>query len=143
MKVDIYVDGACIVQKRIGGWAIISSDETIERYGSKEDTTNNEMELLSVLQAINACKDKYTEEIRIHSDSEYVINTMTKWASRWEANNWTKKNGPIKNLELIKEIFTLIKEYNIKFIKVKAHDGDKYNERADKLAKKAMKLIEY
>ena len=113
MKVDVYTDGACVVQERIGGWAIVSTDETIERYGHKEDTTNNEMELVAVLEAINSCKHKYVEEIRIHSDSEYVINTMTKWASQWEANNWTKKKGTIKNLELIKAIFENVKQYNL------------------------------
>lgn len=144
MKVDIFVDGACIVQKRIGGWAIVSTDGTIERFGNQTNTTNNEMELVSVLEAIKSCKEKYQEEVRIHSDSEYVINTMTKWASQWEANNWKKNNGKqIKNLTLIKEIFQFVKTYNITFIKVKAHDGDIYNERVDKLAKKAMREIEY
>lgn len=91
MKVDVFTDGACVVQEKIGGWAIVSTDGTIKRSGAKTNTTNNEMELQAVLEAINSCKHKYREEVRIHSDSEYVINTMTKWAANWEANNWTKK----------------------------------------------------
>ena len=142
MKVDVFTDGACIVQEKIGGWAIVSTDGTIKRSGAKTNTTNNEMELQAVLEAINSCKHKYREEVRIHSDSEYVINTMTKWAANWEANNWTKKKGSIKNLDLIKEIFSLVKIYNIKFIKVKAHDDNTYNEIAYKLAKQAMRSIQ-
>ena len=133
-KIHIYTDGSCNVSQRVGGWAIVSEEWTAN--GNKQDTTNNEMELYAILKAIHYSKYHGYDEVHIYTDSDYAYKTLTLWAYNWEANNWTKKGGRIRNLDLIKEIFKEVK-CNPKYVfhKVKAHDGVVMNEKADRLAK--------
>jgi cyclic pyranopterin phosphate synthase len=125
--ITIYTDGACSGNPGLGGWgAVIIKDNGQESYfsGSQEDTTNNRMEIQAVIEGLkNSNSD---EEIRIFSDSTYVINTLTK--------NW-KRNA---NNDLWSELDDLIKSRNIKWNWVKGHSGDKYNDLADELAVKAI-----
>lgn len=102
----------------------------------KRHTTNNEMELTAVHYA-TLLSEEY-DIVHIYTDSQYVYKTFTEWAYVWENQGWKKKSsGQIKNLELIQIIHSITKNNpNIVFHKVKAHDGDEWNERADKLAKK-------
>lgn len=129
----IWTDGSCIVQEKIGGWAIVS--DKFEESGSKVETTNNEMELFAIYEAVK----KYGEydSIIIYSDSQYAVNTLTNWAYKWKANGWRKKDG-IKNLKLIQDIFDIVEDNEKIIIKhVKGHDGDIMNEKADHLARSA------
>ena len=133
-ELHVYTDGSCNVSERIGGWAIVSKEFTAS--GRKQDTTNNEMELYAILKAIEHGQAGNYSKVHIYTDSEYALKTLTEWAYKWESKGWKKKGGVIRNLELIKEIFSVVKD-NDRFVfhKVKAHDGVKYNEQADKLAK--------
>ena len=131
-EIKIYTDGSCIVQEKVGGWAIVSED--FEEARPMIGTTNNEMELFAIYKAV--CKYGEYDSIIICSDSQYAINTLTNWAYKWKANGWRKKGGKIKNLQLIQMIFEIVENNpNIKFVHVKGHNGDPMNERADKLAK--------
>ena len=132
--IKIYTDGSCIQSTGVGGWATVSMQETM--CGCKTHTTNNEMELLGIYYALILSEDY--EKIHIYTDSEYAYMTLTRWAYDWETRGWRKRSsGQIKNLELIQEIFKKVKNNpKVSFHKVKAHSGNKMNERADKLAKK-------
>ena len=79
------------------------------------------------------------EGCEIHSDSEFWINVLTKWAPTWEANDWKKKTGPIKNLELVQELYALYKKYPVKIVWTRGHVGTELNELADEWANKARK----
>lgn len=133
-KIHIYTDGSCNVSRRVGGWAIVSEEWTAQ--GNKQDTTNNEMELYAILKAVHYSEYYGYDEVHIYTDSQYAYKTLTEWAYNWETNGWTKKGGRIRNLELIKAIFETV-HYNPKYVfhKVKAHNGNIMNEKADKLAK--------
>lgn len=137
--IQIYTDGSCNVQQKIGGYGLISTNNAIKESGKKTPTTNNEMELTAILRAIELAQEQGYEKIEIYSDSEYAIKSVSEWACKWEKNNWTKKKGKIKNLKLIKEIFKKVKENDISFHHVKGHSGNEINEYADKLAKSAYK----
>lgn len=129
----VWTDGSCIVQQKVGGWAIVSKD--FQESGPVIGTTNNEMELYAIYKAVK----KYGEydSIEVYSDSQYAINTLTNWAYTWKANGWKKKGG-IKNLQLIQLIFEIVENNDdIHFHYVRGHNGDEMNEEADKLAKAA------
>ena len=138
--ISIYTDGSCNVQQKVGGWAIVSVLFSVS--GNKKGTTNNEMELYSILKAIEYGQMYGYEEIHIYSDSQYAIGSLTEWAYNWDKNGWKKKGG-IKNKEIIKEIFYILKDNpHIHLHKVKAHNGDEMNERADELARiKCLELV--
>ena len=135
-EVTIYTDGSCIVQDKVGGWSIVS--EEFEESGSVIGTTNNEMELRAIYQAV--CKYGEYDSIIIKSDSEYAVKTLTIWAHNWKKKGWKKKGG-IKNLQLIQMIFNIIENNdNIIIEHVRGHSGNEMNERADKLAKAAAQI---
>ncbi len=125
--ITIYTDGACSGNPGLGGWGVVVIKENGEESyfsGSQEDTTNNRMEIQAVIEGLeNSNPD---EEIRIFSDSTYVINTLTK--------NW-KRNA---NHDLWSKLDNLVRGRNIKWNWVKGHSGDKYNDLADELAVKAV-----
>ncbi len=86
---------------------------------------------------IAAIKYAGEDECEIHSDSEFWINVLTKWAPTWQANGWKKKTGPIKNLEIVQELYGLYCKYPVKLVWVRGHAGTEYNELADEWANKA------
>lgn len=124
--IKIYCDGACSGNPGPGGWAYVIPELNIERNGFCPNTTNNRMEIASVIEAISFIKNEYSN-IEIITDSQYVVNTMTK--------GW-KKN---KNNDLWDYLDSLIKEITIKWSWVKGHNSNQYNEKADQLAVKAYK----
>ena len=141
MKYKIYTDGACSGNPGPGGWAaIILIDGKIkeEIKGSEKNTTNNKMELLAPIKAIQKFKKK--SEIFIYTDSTYVKEGMTTWIKKWEKNGWkTASKKPVKNKELWKKLKILSLKHNIKWNWVKGHAQDKYNNLADDLAQRAIK----
>ena len=86
---------------------------------------------------IAAIKYAGDEGCEIHSDSEFWINVLTKWAPTWKANGWVKKSGPIKNLDLVKELYDLYESHDVKIVWVRGHVGTELNEMADIWANKA------
>ncbi|MDR1235721.1 MAG: ribonuclease HI [Holosporaceae bacterium] len=135
-KVVIYTDGACKGNPGAGGWAAIIICDGVEKElcGGDPDTTNNRMELTSVIRAL----EELTEgcSIELHSDSKYVIDGITKWIKGWVKKNWmTSGNTPVKNRELWVKLLEASRRHEISWNWVEGHAGHEYNERADKLAK--------
>ena len=141
MKYKIYTDGACSGNPGPGGWAaiIIANNEIKQMFsGSEKNTTNNQMELLAPIKAIQKFKKK--TEISIFTDSTYVRDGITTWIKNWEKNGWkTASKKPVKNKELWKKLKNLSSKHSIKWIWVKGHAQDKYNNLVDELAQGAIK----
>ena len=144
-RIDAHADGACSNNgnEGIGGWACIVTNGTKEKIlsGGELNTTNNRMELVSVIEAINAFKGlPITHEnysFRIFSDSAYVVNGINKrWIKKWISNGWKNVNKkPVANRDLWETLNSLDKEIDFQIIWNKGHAGNTYNERCDKLAK--------
>ena len=141
MKYKIYTDGACSGNPGPGGWAaiILINNEIKEMfYGNEKNTTNNQMELLATIKAIQKFKKK--SEISIFTDSTYVRDGITIWIKQWEKNGWkTASKKPVKNKELWKKLKKLSSKHPIKWVWVKGHAQDKYNNLVDELARGAIK----
>ena len=139
-KVIIYTDGACSGNPGPGGWGAILmyKDNKKEISGGKKNTTNNEMELTAVIEGLKMLK--YPCEVELYSDSAYVVNAfLQKWIDNWVKNNWkTSNKEPVKNQELWKELYDLTKKHKVKFIKVKGHSDNEFNNRCDELARNAI-----
>ena len=134
----IYTDGSCLNNPGNGGWAaIISINNEIKKIsGSVKDTTNNKMELMAPIKALQEIKER--QPIEIYTDSQYVRLGITDWVHKWMKNNWqTSKKEPVKNKELWIQLYELTNSFDIKWIWVKAHAGNLLNEEVDLLAKQA------
>lgn len=142
-KVTIYTDGACSGNPGPGGWgAILMYNETKKEIsGANKDTTNNIMEITAVLEALKLLKEEC--EVKVYSDSAYVVNTFNQgWIYNWKKNNWkTASKDPVKNKELWEELYSLVQKHKVEFIKVKGHSDNEYNNRCDFLATSAIKTI--
>ena len=139
--IKIYTDGSCLKNPGNGGWAaILNINNKIKRIsGSVKDTTNNKMELIAPIKALQEINDQ--QPIEIYTDSQYVKLGITDWIHKWIKNNWqTSKKEPVKNKELWMELYELTKSHEIKWIWVKAHAGNTLNEQVDLLAKQAAEL---
>lgn len=135
-KVTIYTDGACSGNPGPGGYGaiLIYNGKEKEISGGEKNTTNNKMEMMAVIKALEVLKEKC--DVEIYSDSAYVVNSINnKWVYSWKKNNWIKSDKTkAKNIELWEELISLISFHNVKFIKVKGHADNEYNNRCDKLA---------
>ena len=139
--IKIYTDGSCLNNPGNGGWAaIINQDNKVKKIsGSVKDTTNNKMELMAPIMALQ--KIDKNQQIEIYTDSQYVRLGITDWIHKWIKNNWqTSKKEPVKNKELWIQLYELTKSYEIKWIWIKAHAGNTLNEEVDLLAKNAAEL---
>lgn len=138
----IYTDGSCLGNPGPGGWAFVATDgkNIAERSGAEANTTNNRMELMAVIRALNAAK-KHTE-LEIHTDSQYVKNGMESWIKNWKKNNWrTADKKPVKNQDLWMELDAAAATVKIHWHWVKGHAGHEMNERVDELARSAAESI--
>ena len=136
--IKIYTDGSCLNNPGDGGWAaIINTNGDVKKIsGSVKDITNNKMELMAPIKALQ--KIEKNHQIEIYTDSQYVRLGITDWIHKWLKNNWlTSKKEPVKNKELWVQLYRLTNSYEIKWIWVKAHAGNIINEEVDLLAKKA------
>ena len=136
--IKIYTDGSCLNNPGNGGWAaIINMNGEVKKIsGSVKDTTNNKMELMAPIKALQEIRGN--EQIEIYTDSQYVRLGITDWVHKWIKNNWqTSKKEPVKNKEFWIQLHELNNSSDIKWIWVKAHAGDVLNEEVDLLAKKA------
>jgi ribonuclease HI len=136
--ITIYTDGSCLNNPGNGGWAaIININNDVKKIsGSVKDTTNNKMELMAPIKALQEIKEK--QSIEIYTDSQYVRLGITDWVHKWIKNNWqNSKKEPVKNKELWIQLYDLNKSHKIKWIWVKAHSGNILNEEVDLLAKQA------
>lgn len=139
-------DGGYRSSTNIGAWAfVVEGDISIVDFGIEEGTTNQKMELKAIIEALKYAKNNFpNEEIGILSDSAYCVNGMNqRWFDKWILNRWlNSKNEPVKNKELWQELIELDKELNVKYVKVKGHNGDELNEIADFEVNRAMDLWE-
>lgn len=135
-KVTIYTDGACSGNPGAGGWGAILQYNGHEKEisGGDKFTTNNKMELLAVISALEILKEPC--EVDLYSDSKYVIDSITKgWAVGWKARGWKKADkSPAKNIELWERLLNLLEIHNVTFHWVKGHADNPYNNRCDELA---------
>ena len=134
--IDIYTDGACSGNPGPGGWGalIIDGDERREFYGGEIETTNNRMELMGAIRALEETAD--AAEVRLYTDSQYVKNGINDWIHKWKRNGWkTAAKKPVKNKDLWQALDAQIEGRQIDWRWVKGHAGDPGNERADELAR--------
>lgn len=145
MRIRIYTDGSC--KDNIGGWAIViaDKDKIKVKSGSKKDTTNNQMELVAVLNALEYAVRKHLKNIEILTDSFYVLNGIQKYVNIWKDNDWVGLSGEqIKYKSQWEGILIMLKcleenRFAVKFSKVRSHSGISLNELADIEARKAIK----
>lgn len=141
MTVKIYTDGACSGNPGVGGWAAVFAlkDDIKVISGNEPNTTNNRMELLAAIKAIEIAEKRKVEKAVIYSDSSYVVNAITcGWLNLWKSKNWVNaKKEQVKNKDLWEYLDKLFRCVSVKvtFMKVKGHKGDPLNEIADKRAK--------
>ncbi|MAT34911.1 MAG: ribonuclease HI [Ponticaulis sp.] len=137
-KVDVWTDGACSGNPGPGGWGVLmrSGQHEKELFGGEPDTTNNRMELMAAIVALETIKTG--NEIALHTDSTYVKDGLNKWIHGWKRNGWkTAAKKPVKNCDLWKRLDEAAQRHpNLEWHWVKGHAGDEGNERADSLARK-------
>ncbi len=133
--VEIFTDGACSGNPGPGGWGAILRAKGMEKElsGSEKQTTNNRMEMMAVIAALEALKRPC--RVTITTDSQYVMKGMTEWLPGWKAKNWkTAAKKPVKNAELWQRLDKAIAPHEVKWQWVRGHNGHPENERADELA---------
>lgn len=145
-NVTIYTDGACRgngKENTIGAYGIVLIYNEVKKEIKKSfvNTTNNIMELSAVIDALSMLKEPCS--VKIYSDSAYVVNAINQnWIKNWIKNGWrTSSKEPVKNRELWEKLIKLMEMHEVKFIKVKGHADNQYNNRCDELANEAMDQI--
>lgn len=140
-EVTIYTDGGCHGNPGPGGYGavLLSGQHRKELFGGYKRTTNNRMELLACIVALETLKQKC--RVRLHSDSKYIVDSVTKgWARRWRAHNWQRnKKEKAVNPDLWARLLDLCERHEVKFVWVRGHAGNKENERCDRLVQKAIR----
>ncbi len=143
-KITIYTDGACSGNPGPGGYAaiIMVDGNKKEIYGAEPETTNNRMELRAAIEGLKVLKRPC--EVMLYSDSAYLVNAYNnKWVEGWKKNGWKNSSRePVKNIDLWQELEALRQVHNIKFIKVKGHADNEFNNRCDKLAVEAIQKLQ-
>lgn len=142
--VTIYTDGACSGNPGPGGWGVIlmHGQNKKELSGGETETTNNRMELLAVIRGLKTLTKPCNVEL--YSDSAYVINAFNQnWIENWQKSDWkTSSKSPVKNKDLWLDLLSLLKVHNVKFIKVKGHSDNQFNNRCDELARNEIVKIQ-
>ena len=138
-KVVIYTDGACSGNPGPGGWGAIlmSGEHEREIWGGEAATTNNRMELMAAIQALEALKRPC--KVELHTDSQYLRTGITEWLAAWKARGWkTAAKAPVKNEDLWKRLDAARARHDVAWRWVKGHAGHELNERADGLARRGL-----
>ena len=141
-EVDIYTDGACSGNPGPGGWGAIlrSGAHEKEIWGGEPATTNNRMELLAVIRALNTLKRSVN--VRVHTDSQYVQKGISEWIHGWKARGWkTAAKAPVKNADLWRALDEARERHQVKWLWVRGHSGHAENERADELARRGVDAV--
>ena len=140
--VKIYTDGACKGNPGVGGWGALLEINGTEKelFGGERLTTNNRMEMLAVIRALEALKRRCT--VQLHTDSKYVQQGISEWIHGWKKNGWrTSAKKPVKNDDLWKVLDVLAQQHDIQWLWVKGHAGHHGNERADELANRGVESV--
>ena len=134
-RIEIYTDGACRGNPGPGGWGVvlIAGKHRKTMHGGEFETTNNRMELVAVIEALNALKG--SQPVRLHTDSKYVLEGINNWINGWKSRGWkTAAKKPVKNQDLWEDLDAARDQHDIKWVWVKGHAGNAGNEEADALA---------
>ena len=142
-EIDLYTDGACSGNPGAGGYGAILIYRGVAREisGGEPSTTNNRMEIYAVIAGLRCLKEKC--KVNIYSDSAYTVNAFNQhWIDNWMKSGWKKADGkPVLNAELWQELYSLVRQHEVRFIKVKGHADNEYNNRCDALARAAIKNL--
>ncbi|WP_237068255.1 ribonuclease HI [Microbulbifer guangxiensis] len=142
-QVTIYTDGACRGNPGPGGWGalLIHGESEKELFGGEAHTTNNRMELLAAIRALEALNQRC--RVDLHTDSQYLRQGITGWINNWKRNGWkTAAKKPVKNADLWRLLDETIGHHDVHWHWVKGHAGDPGNERADELANRGIDELE-
>lgn len=134
--IEIYTDGACSGNPGPGGWGaiILYNNDSSTLSGGEKLTTNNRMEITAIIKSLEIIEEN--SEIKIYTDSKYVINGITNWIKAWKENDWISSNKKVvKNVDLWKNLDLLVQKKIISWQWVKGHSGNKMNEKVDKIAR--------
>ncbi len=137
--VEVFTDGACSGNPGPGGWGAILRYNGVEKElsGGEPETTNNRMEMMAAIAALEALKRP--SRVRLHTDSTYLKDGITKWIHAWKARGWkTASKKPVKNQDLWQRLEAAIEPHQVTWFWVKGHAGHPENERADQLAREAI-----
>ena len=140
-KIEIYTDGACKGNPGTGGWGalLVMGDQEKELCGGERNTTNNRMELMAVIEALNALTRPC--EVVLHTDSQYVQKGISEWIHGWKARGWkTAAKAPVKNVDLWQTLDAAQARHKVDWRWVKGHAGHDGNERADALANRGVEM---
>ena len=140
--IQIYTDGSCLGNPGPGGWGAILLYKKSKKIlqGNAPETTNNRMELMAAIKGLEAVKRPLP--IHVFTDSSYVKDGITKWLKGWVNNGWkTANKKPVKNQDLWEQLAALEKNHDVVWNWVKAHNGNKYNEEVDDLARNAAEKL--
>ena len=153
-KIKVYTDGACSQNPGPGGWAFVmllkneqTEQELLRGSGGEKLTTNNRMELLAVIQALTAYREKIVPKYTgypavLYTDSQYVQQGISLWIKKWKLNRWkTASREPVKNQDLWQQLDSLASQLSLEWMWVKGHAGNRYNELCDTLAVEASKNV--
>ncbi|MBL8447263.1 MAG: ribonuclease HI [Zoogloeaceae bacterium] len=141
-EVEIFTDGACSGNPGPGGWGALLRTGPAEKeiWGGEPATTNNRMELLAVIRALNALKRPV--RVRLHTDSQYVQKGISEWIHGWKARGWkTAAKAPVKNVDLWQALDEAARRHEVEWIWVRGHAGHVENERADALARRGVDAV--
>jgi len=141
-QVELFTDGACKGNPGAGGWGALLRYGTAEKElcGGEAATTNNRMELMAVIQGLEALTRP--SRVRITTDSQYVKNGITQWIHNWKRNGWkTAAKKPVKNVDLWQQLDQAVARHEVEWQWVKGHAGHPENERADALANQGIQEL--
>lgn len=139
----IYTDGACSGNPGPGGYGAILffGEHRKEINGGERNSTNNRMEILAVIKALELLKEPC--QVKVYSDSAYVVNCFQQgWIHGWMRNGWkNSKKQPVENQDLWKQLWELMQRHNVEYVKVKGHSDNEFNNRCDELARAAIRSL--
>ncbi|MFN8184018.1 MAG: ribonuclease HI [Candidatus Nanopelagicales bacterium] len=142
MSVHAFTDGACSGNPGPGGWGVVLrwNDHERELFGGESETTNNRMELMAAINALEALTRP--SEVVLTTDSTYVLKGITEWLPSWKRRNWqTASKQPVKNVDLWQRLDEAVSRHTVSWEWVKGHNGHPENERADELARRGIEDI--
>ncbi|PKM16861.1 MAG: ribonuclease HI [Gammaproteobacteria bacterium HGW-Gammaproteobacteria-2] len=141
-QVEIHTDGACLGNPGPGGWGVLLRCDGRERElsGNEPDTTNNRMELMAAIMALEALSEPCT--VALHTDSQYVQKGISEWLAGWQRRGWKTAAGePVKNKDLWQRLSAAAASHTVQWLWVRGHNGHPENERVDELARAAAEQL--